>query len=226
MSAESAIPSAEGAIPTVPRLRGVSHQAAFFASVAAGGLLVGSAAGTVAHVAAAVFAGAVASMFAASALYHRVPWGRTAKRWMRRVDHTGIYLLIAGSYTPFGLLALDGAWRTAVLAVVWAGVAAGISLRFAWVDAPPWLTVTIALALGWVSVVALPVAFGALGLVPFGLLVAGGAFYSLGGLVYALRRPNPLPHTFGFHEIFHALVIMAVVCHYASVAILVASRSG
>jgi hemolysin III len=213
------------AVSTVPRLRGVSHQAAFFVSLVAGGLLVSAAAGGAVRASAAVFAAAVASMFAASSLYHRVPWGRTAKRWMRRVDHAGIYLLIAGSYTPFAVLALQGAWRDAVLATVWSGVAAGIALRFAWVEAPGWLTVTIALALGWASLVVLPVAFGALGPASFGLLLAGGLLYSLGGLVYALRRPDPLPETFGFHEVFHALVVAAVACQYVSVALLVARVS-
>jgi hemolysin III len=204
-----------------PRLRGVSHQAAFFGSLVAGSLLVAEASDGLRRVAAAVFAATVIMLFAASALYHRVPWDEAAKRWMRRVDHTGIFLLIAGSYTPFGLLALDGPWRISVLAVVWIGAAFGIALRFAWVDAPPWLTVAITLPLGWLSVIAIPTAYGALGAKGFGLLLAGGAFYSLGGLVYALRRPNPWPTTLGFHEVFHLLVVAAVACHYAAVTLIV-----
>jgi hemolysin III len=208
-----------------PRLRGVSHQWSFFVSLVVGSVIVAEAAGGLQRLAACVFAATVAAMFAASALYHRVSWGSTAKRWMRRVDHTGIYLLIAGSYTPYGLLVLDGSWRIAILAVVWTGAACGIALRFAWVDAPPWLTVAIALALGWFSVTALPQAYSALGATGLGLLLAGGALYSLGGLVYALGRPNPLPATLGFHEIFHLLVVAAVACQYAAVALIVLPAS-
>lgn len=208
-----------------PRLRGVSHQAAFFGSLVAGSLLVAEAADDLRRVAAAVFAASVITMFAVSALYHRVPWDWAAKRWMRRVDHTAIFLLIAGSYTPFGLLALDGPWRISVLAVAWIGAACGIALRFAWVDAPPWLTVAITLPLGWLSVVAIPKAYGALGTTGLGLLLAGGALYSLGGLVYALRRPNPWPATLGFHEVFHLLVVAAVACQYAAVTLIVSQGS-
>lgn len=229
-SGEVAVPYALGSFSRAdtaltPRLRGVSHQAAFFGSLVAGSLIVGEAADGLRRVAAAVFAATVILMFAVSALYHRVPWGWAAKRWMRRVDHACIYLLIAGSYTAFGLLALDGPWRISVLAVVWTGAACGIALRFAWVDAPPWLTVAITLPLGWLSVVAIPKAYGALGTTGFGLLLAGGALYSLGGLVYALRRPNPWPATLGFHEVFHALVVAAVACHYAAVTLIVSQGS-
>ena len=208
-----------------PRLRGVSHQAAFFGSLVAGSMIVAQAADGLPRVAAAVFAATVIMMFAASALYHRVPWDWAAKRWMRRVDHAGIYLLIAGSYTPYGLLVLDGPWRISVLAIVWTGVACGIALRFAWVDAPPWLTVAITLVLGWFSVIALPKAFAEIGTTGLGLLLAGGALYSLGGLVYALRRPNPWPATLGFHEVFHLLVIAAVACQYAAVGLIVLPMS-
>jgi hemolysin III len=201
-----------------PRLRGVSHEYAFYVSL--GGalpltLIPSSAAG---QVAAAVFAVAVTAMFSASALYNRVDWAPAARRAMRRVDHTGIYLMIAGSYTPYGLLVLDGAWRIAVLAVVWSGVTAGIGTKLAWVDAPGWLTAAIAVALGWVSVVAVPQAITVLPPAGFALLLAGGALYTAGALVYVLRRPNPLPAVFGFHEVFHALVIAAVACHYSTVA--------
>jgi hemolysin III len=208
-----------------PRLRGVSHLAGFLASLVAAVFLVGHASGVSGRLAATVFAASVLCMFAASALYHRVHWGLVAKRWMRRVDHTGIYLLIAGSYTPYGLFVLDGAWRIGILTVVWTGVALGIAVRFAWVEAPHWLSAAIALALGWVSVVALPKAFGPLGWAGFALLLTGGVLYSAGGLVYVLRRPNPLPATFGFHEVFHALVVAAVACHYASVAFFVLPHS-
>jgi len=203
---------------TRPLLRGVFHQAGFFASLVTGALLVAAASDGVGRVAAAVFAVSVAVMFAASALYHRVRWSPSARALMRRVDHAGIYLLIAGSYTPYGLLVLDGAWRITILGLVWTGVAVAIAIRFAFPHAPGWLTASLALSLGWISVVALPKAFAALGPVGFGLLLAGGLLYSAGGVVYVLRRPNPFPSVFGFHELFHVLVLAAVACQYASVA--------
>jgi hemolysin III len=204
-----------------PRLRGVLHQHAFFVSVVAGALLIASAAGVAGHVAASVFALGTVVMFGVSALYHRVRWTPRARRWMRRVDHAGVYLMIAASYTPYGLLVLDGAWRIGILTVVWTGVAAGIVLRFAWFEAPGWLSATIAVALGWVSVIAVPKAFDALGSTGLALLLAGGLLYTAGALVYALRRPNPFPNVFGFHEVFHALVVVAVACQYAVVAFFV-----
>jgi hemolysin III len=203
-----------------PVLRGVLHQAAFFLSPVAGALLVGGANGTVDQVAATVFAGAAAIMFGASALYHRVAWRPSTGRWIRRVDHAGVYLMIAGSYTAFGLLALTGVWRIVVLAIVWSGACAAIALRIAWVEAPGWLAATLALAMGWVVLIVLPAMLDALGPTGFALLVAGGLLYTAGGIVYALRRPNPFPAVFGFHEVFHALVIGGVVCQYAALALL------
>ena len=208
-----------------PRLRGVTHQAAFFASLVAGSAIIAEAADGLPRLAATVFAATVATMFAVSALYHRVPWASRTRPWMRRLDHACIYLLIAGSYTPYGLLALEGSWRISVLAVVWTGAACGIAVRFAWVDAPAWVTVAVALPLGWFSVIAIPKAYGAMGLTGLSLRLAGGTLYSLGALVYALRRPNPLPATLGFHEIFHLLVIAAVACQYAAVALIVLPAS-
>jgi hemolysin III len=204
-----------------PLLRGVLHQVAFFLSLAVGGLLVAEASGTLGRAAAATFAGAAAWMFGASALYHRVQWGASTRRWMRRLDHSGVYLMIAGSYTPYGLLVLDGAWRVAVLSVVWGGVAAAIALRFLWVDAPGWLAATLAIAIGWVGVVALPKVVESVAPAGIALLVAGGVVYTAGGVVYARRRPDPAPAVFGFHELFHSLVIVAVACQYAAIAFFV-----
>ncbi len=204
-----------------PLLRGVSHQLAFFVSLVVGTFLVVEARGALGNAAAAIFAAAVAVMFGASGLYHRVRWTPAARRWARRADHAGIYLMIAGSYTPYGLLVLDGAWRVSVLAVVWSGVAAGIAIRFAWVDAPGWLTAAIGVALGWISVVALPVALRELHPVGFALLLSGGVVYTAGAAVYVFRRPDPFPAVFGFHELFHALVVLAVACQYASIAFFV-----
>src|SRR5256886_8744733 len=191
-----------------PLLRGVLHQAEFVASLAAGPLLILEAEGTRARFAAAVFAASVAACFGASALYHRVTWTPRVRLWMRRIDHAGVYLLIAGTYTPVSLLVLQGAWRPAVLTIVWAGTAAAIVLKFVWVAAPKWLAAAIGLALGWVAVLALPQLIAHLDPAAVVLLVVGGLTYTAGALVYARRRPDPMPSVFGYHELFHALTIV------------------
>ncbi len=173
-----------------PRLRGVSHQWAFVVSVATGvALVLGAPAGR-ATLAAAIYAASVAGLFGASALYHRVTWSVVARRWMRRLDHSMIFLLIAGTYTPVGLLVLQGRLATVVLAVVWGGAVAGIALELAWRGAPRWLGGTVYLALGWVAVVAMPQLFAELGVAGGLLIVAGGLIYSAGAAVYALRHPD------------------------------------
>ncbi len=204
-----------------PLLRGVLHQAAFFASLAAAPLLIVGADGTRARVGAAVFAGAVAACFGASALYHRVTWTPHVRLWMRRVDHAGVYLLIAGTYTPVSLLVLHGAWRPAILAIVWTGSAAAIVLKFVWVRAPKWLAAAIGIGLGWVAVVALPQLVTRLSVVEATLLIVGGLAYTAGAVVYARRRPDPVPAVFGYHEVFHALTIVAVICQYVAIALVV-----
>jgi hemolysin III len=137
---------------------------------------------------------------------------------MRRVDHAGIYALIAGSYTPVGLLVLHGNWRVVVLSIVWTGAAAAIALKLFWVAAPKWLAAVIAISLGWVAVVVLPQVAERIGITGTMLLVGGGLFYTAGGIVYAVRRPDPAPAVFGYHELFHALVVVAVALQYASIA--------
>jgi hemolysin III len=204
-----------------PRLRGVFHQYAFFVALALGAALVVAADGATARISALVFAASVAAMLGASALYHRVVWSPRPRRWMRRLDHAAIFLLIAGTYTPFGLLALDGAWRITVLAIVWTGALVAIVLRVAWIDAPRWVAAVLALVLGWVGVVALPEIYGGVGLPPLTLAAVGGLLYTAGALVYALRRPDPVPAVFGYHEVFHALVIAAAACQYVAVALFV-----
>jgi hemolysin III len=202
-----------------PRLRGVSHQYAFFASLLLGAALVVGASGAAERTSAVVFATALATMFGVSALYHRITWRPRARLWMRRLDHAAIYLLIAGTYTPFALLALTDVWRWTILPVVWGGALVGIVLRLAWVDAPKWLAVTTGIALGWIGVVALPQLWAYAGLTGVGLLLAGGVLYTGGAIVYARRRPDPVPAVFGYHELFHALVIAAAACQYAAVAL-------
>ncbi len=204
-----------------PRLRGISHQYAFFASIALGALLVAGASGARERISAAVFAGALATMFGVSALYHRVTWRPGPRRWMRRLDHAAIYLLIAGTYTPFGLLAVSGALRWTLLAIVWGGAFIAILLKLAWVDSPKWLAAAIGIALGWIGVVALPQIWDHAGAPGVGLLAIGGILYTAGAVVYTLQRPDPVPAVFGYHELFHALVIGAAACQYAAVALFV-----
>jgi hemolysin III len=202
-----------------PRLRGVFHQYAFFISLAGGILLVLAAATAKATLAATIYAASVSALFGVSALYHRVTWTTPARRRMRRLDHSMIFLLIAGTYTPVGLLVLDGTLATVVLAVVWGGAVAGIVLELAWTSAPRWLGGTVYLALGWVAVVATPQLFSRLGMAGGLLIVAGGLAYSAGAAVYALRRPDPVPAVFGYHEVFHLLVIAGVAAHFLAISL-------
>jgi hemolysin III len=202
-----------------PRLRGVLHQYAFFVSLGSGTLLVVLAAGSRASVAAAVYAASVSALFGVSALYHRVTWTAPARRRMRRLDHAMIFLLIAATYTPVGLLVLQGTLATVVLAVVWGGALAGIVLELAWTGAPRWLGGAVYLALGWVAIVAMPQLFTRLGVAGGLLIVAGGLVYSAGAAVYAMRRPDPVPAVFGYHEVFHVLVIAGVAAHFLAISL-------
>jgi len=201
-----------------PRLRGVFHEWAFFLAIPLGVALVLVTETTRGRIAAAVFAASVVLMFGASSLYHIPDWTPGRRAWLRRLDHAGIYCLIAGSYTPVGLLVLQGTWQTAVLAVVWAGAATAIFIRLFWLSAPKWLSATVAILLGWVGVVALPKVVSGAGWTCMLLILAGGILYSVGAAVYALRRPDPFPAVFGYHEIFHLLVIVAVALQYAAIA--------
>ena len=202
-----------------PRLRGVSHQWAFYVSLALGAALVAAAEAGQPRLAAAVYAVSVAALFGTSALYHRITWAsQAARRWMRRLDHSMIFFLIAGTYTPFALLVLDGDLATVILVVVWAGALAGIFMKLLWIDAPKALVAILYLALGWVAVAAFPSMLDELGITGTALVVAGGLLYTAGALVYALQRPNPAPTVFGYHEVFHALVILAAALQYAVIA--------
>jgi hemolysin III len=202
-----------------PRLRGVSHQWAFFVSVVLGTVLVLVAPAGEAKVAAAIYAFSVAGLFGSSALYHRITWtSLSARRWMRRLDHSMIFVLIAGTYTPFALLVLHGTLATVILIVIWTGAAAGIVLKLCWIDAPKWLIAVIYVALGWVAVAAFPDMLDGLGVTPTAMVAAGGALYTVGAVVYARQRPDPAPQVFGYHEVFHALVIAAAALQYAVIA--------
>lgn len=213
-------PAALEGVPTPekPRLRGVSHQYAFFVSIACGVALIMAASGGRARLAASVYAGAVSALLGTSALYHRVTWRPRVRRWMRRLDHSMIFVLIAGTYTPVALLALKGTLAHAILIVLWAGALAGVVFKLVWIDAPKWLFAAVYVALGFVTAAVfgeLPAAIGWLGVVG---LAAGGVLYTAGAVVYASGRPNPWPKVFGYHEVFHALVLAAVALHYAVIA--------
>jgi hemolysin III len=201
-----------------PRFRGVSHRIAFFLTLPLAALLALEVDTTAGRVAAIAFGTSVAAMFGASALYHTVTWTDAKRRWLRRLDHAGIYALIAGTYTPVGLLVLNGNWRLAVLGIVWIGAATAIALKFLWVDGPKWLSAAIGVALGWVAVVVFPQILDRVGIAGSLLVLAGGIAYTAGAVVYALRRPDPSPAVFGYHEVFHALVIVAVACQYSAIA--------
>jgi hemolysin III len=203
-----------------PRLRGVFHELGFYAALATGAALVVTTHGGRPRLAAAVFAGSVAFCFGASALYHRPTWRPPVRAWLARLDHAGVYLLIAGTYTPFGLLVMSKGWALPVLTIVWSGALFGTLLKLFWFEAPKWLSAAIGLALGWVSVAA----FSQLLKLPLPglvLVVAGGLLYTLGAVVYAYRRPDPVPHVFGYHELFHLLTLGAVSCQYAAIAFFV-----
>jgi hemolysin III len=197
-----------------PLLRGVSHELAAAVALAAWTALAHLAHGGRAATAANVYGASLFTLFAVSALYHRATWAPRARLLMRRLDHAAIFVLIAGTYTPFCLL-LGGARGDALLALVWAGAALGIVREIVWVGAPKALVAALYVALGWVILPVLPALRALLGGAGVGLLAAGGVLYSAGAVVYATRRPDPFPRVFGYHEVFHALTIAAAALHFA-----------
>jgi hemolysin III len=202
-----------------PRLRGVFHQWAFVAALAAGVLLVLDAESGRSRIAIAVYAFSVVTLFGTSALYHRVEWRTVrARRRMRRLDHTMIFVLIAGSYTPFALLVLPGTLGVIILITAWSAALAGAVFKLLWIDAPGWLVAGTYVAAGWIAVIALPELVERLGPVAVGTLALGGILYSVGAVIYARQRPDPLPSVFGYHEVFHLLVVAAAALQYAVVA--------
>jgi hemolysin III len=207
---------------SVPRLRGVFHQYAFFAAVAAGIVLVVLADGYLERFAVWVYAVALAAMLGASALYHRFPWRTAAARLRaRRVDHAMIFVFIAGTYTPFALLEFSGGLRVVVLTSVWLGAVLGCLLELRWIHAPRWVSAIAYLAVGWIGIIALPELFPALGVAAAVLLIVGAGLYTVGAIAYATSWPNPFPSTFGFHEIFHLLVIAAAVTQFVALSLVV-----
>jgi hemolysin III len=209
---------------TKPLLRGVFHQFAFFAAIGLGIPLAISAEPGKARFSAVVFASCVAACFGASALYHRPTWRPRARSWLARLDHAGIYLLIAGTYTPFCLLVLSRGWSVPVLTIIWTGATAAILLKLFWPALPKRASAGIGLALGWVAVVAFSQLL-ALPLTGLLLLLGGGLAYTLGAVIYARRRPDPFPRVLGYHEVFHGLTIVAAGCQYAAIAFYVLPRA-
>lgn len=218
--AESAREVAGEAIAAVkPRLRGVSHQWAFVVSLFLGAGLIVAADTPQATLAVAIYAVSLSALLGTSALYHRVDWRRPEmRRWMRRLDHSMIFFLIAGTYTPFALLALDGPLADAILVVVWAGALAGAVVEMIWIEHPKWVAALIYMALGWVAAVAFPGLWNEIGLAGTLLVALGGLLYTAGAIVYATQRPDPNPRVFGYHEVFHLFVIAAAAAHFAAVA--------
>ena len=218
--AESAREVASDAIAAVkPKLRGVSHQWAFVVSLFLGAGLIVTAKTPKATLAVAIYAVSLSALFGCSALYHRVNWTRPNVRLlMRRLDHSMIFFLIAGTYTPFALLVLDGPLANAILLVVWIGAIAGAVVEMIWIDHPKWVAALIYMSLGSVAAVAFPELWSDMGITGTLLVAAGGLLYTAGAVVYATQRPNPSPAVFGYHEIFHALVVAAAAAHFTAIA--------
>jgi hemolysin III len=204
-----------------PRWRGHSHQWAAVAAAAVGVVLVVTAPTLRAALGALTYALSITTLVTISATYHRVEWrSPRARLWMRRADHAAIFVFIAGTYTPFALLVVSGPLGTGLLIAVWAGALAGIARELVWTRAPRWLGVAAYIALGWLAVLCAPTLISELGW-SVTLVAAGGVLYTLGAVVYALRRPDPWPRSFGYHEVFHALVIAAAALHLAVIALVV-----
>jgi hemolysin III len=214
---------ADSAVRAKPRLRGVFHELGFYGAVAAAPPVIATTEGGSARVSAAIFTSCLICCFGASALYHRPTWRPRVRSWLARLDHAGIYLLIAGTYTPVSLLVMSRGWGIPVLSIVWGGALAAISLKLFSKRSSKKLSAAIGLALGWVGVVA----FAQLLKLPLAgllLLVAGGLLYSIGAVIYARKRPDPLPRTFGYHELFHVFTLGAAACQYVAIVVYVLPR--
>ncbi|HEX8170954.1 MAG TPA: hemolysin III family protein [Thermoanaerobaculia bacterium] len=196
-----------------PLLRGVLHQQAAWLALGGGAVLVAMARTTEAAVAAAIYSASLVVLFAVSGIYHRVQWSARARAVMRRADHSSIFLLIAGTYTPISLLGIAGADGRRLLIIIWIGAAAGVALSLFWVGAPKILVALLAVLLGWTIVPYFREVHRLLGGATW-LVLAGGIAYTLGAVVYAARRPDPYPRVFGYHEVFHALTIVGALLHF------------
>jgi hemolysin III len=204
-------------MPPRPRMRGRIHQVAFFVSIPAGLVLVRIAEGAAATAVAVIYAVSLSAVFGASAAYHRGAWSPRARRWMKRMDHSLIFVLIAGSYTPISVLALQGPWEAVVLSIVWTMAAVGITLKMVRPDGLSVLTATLYMAMGWFALVAAPQLVRGMEPAELILLVSGGLLYTGGAIVFAARRPDPRPEVFGYHEIWHSFMVAAASCHYVMI---------
>jgi hemolysin III len=214
----------EAIVELKPRMRGWLHAYAAVISIVTGTVLVAVAAslrGSAAGATTAIYAGTVTMLFTTSALYHRINWGPTAQGVFKRLDHSMIFVFIAGSYTPIAVLTLDRSSALAVLMVVWIGALGGVALKSTWPHAPRWLGVPLYIGLGWVAVFVMPQLLHNAGVAALTLIAAGGVLYTAGAVVYGLKRPDPWPGTFGFHEVFHACTLVAALCHYVAIWLVV-----
>lgn len=209
-----------------PKLRGMMHAVTVPLAIAAFAVLIVLSPTTTTRIGSSVFAASALLLFSVSGIYHRGTWSRRTWEFLRRFDHANIFVLIAGTYTPFALLFLDGRARAVLLAVIWSAALAGMFFRVFWIDAPRWLYTPMYIALGWAAVFFLPEfldgahRFSAgVAIAVLTLVAAGGLLYTLGGVVYGLKRPNPSPRWFGFHEVFHTFTIAAFTCHYVAVSL-------
>ncbi len=204
-----------------PRLRGWIHLWSLVVACVAGAALITLAAATVSGRAAlgtSIYVATVLGLFGVSALYHRKTWNTVgARTWMRRLDHSMIFLFIAGTYTPLAMLAMQPTTGTVVLAIVWGGALGGVVLKLAWPNGPRWVSLPVYVALGWVAVFVLPNLLSNAGVTALVLLVIGGLLYTAGAVCYAARKPDPWPETFGYHEFFHAAVSAAALCHHIAI---------
>ncbi len=218
---EPQIPAHLKAAALRPRLRGHIHFWSFLVTVVAGAALITLAAahaGGFAALAVSIYVATIAGMFGVSALYHRKTWvDYRVYTWMKRLDHSMIFLFIAGTYTPFAMLAMRPTTGAIVLAVVWIGALGGVALKLAWPNGPRWVGVPVYVALGWVAVFVLPDLLVNAGVAALVLLLAGGVLYTAGAVFYAMRWPDPWPKTFGYHEFFHAAVSAAALCHHVAI---------
>lgn len=209
----------DGSQPRRPLLRGYFHLCAALAAVAGLVVLTLLAHSARTYVGGAVFAASLVLLYTTSAAYHVISWGRRMHGLMKRLDHSMIFVFIAGTYTPFCLLAINQTWGIVLLPVVWSVAGAGILLKVVWPYAPRWLGVALYVSTGWIGVVASTEMADWFALVPLILLATGGVLYTIGGAIYALKRPDPFPRVFGYHEIFHLLVIAGSAVHYSLIAI-------
>jgi hemolysin III len=206
--------------PPPPRMRGRLHQIAFFVAIPAGVALVAAARTRVARLSAVVFALSLAGMYGVSGSYHRLPWSPRSLAWLKRVDHSMIFVLIAGTYTPFSLLVLKGPWAIGILLAAWVGAVAGVVMKFVRIDGLQAVGGALYITLGWLAIVATPQIIRGLSGPGIGLLLAGGLLYTAGAIALATKRPNPVPGVFGYHEVWHGFTVAAGACHYAMILLL------